>query len=169
MTNNKYLTTPLSTINFKPHSTRQEEKRAILKLCKRKLKDLQNKKSFSVKTVLIKNTLKVMENQWDSGLVSGESGDDGEDITQHSASYIESLLNEIDLDRRQQSGKPPSISVPISSYDEATAPKSTALYVIEEFHNCETFSHDRLVFQEDPGLFLGLSLDDSTMVRDQST
>ena len=59
---NKYLS-KISSFNFKQYSTNQEEKRRIFKLCKRKLKVLKQTDNISVKSVLIRNTLRVMEHQ----------------------------------------------------------------------------------------------------------
>ena len=150
---NKYLTS-VSTVNFKPYSTRQEEKRRIIKMCKRKLNVLQNKNSISVKTVLIKNTLKVIEKQRDFGYDPGDSEEDGE----QSPSYIESLLNDIDLDRSSRTHPAKCTGSPAPS--SAMDPKVPISDVLEEFHNVETFSHNGLVFQEDPHLFLEMSLPD---------
>ena len=117
-------------------------------MCKRKLNVLQNKNSIPVKTVLIKNTLKVIEKQRDLGYDPGDSEEDGEE----SPSYIESLLNDIDLDRSSRTHPAKYTGPPAPS--SAMDPKVPISDVLEEFHNVETFSHNGLVFQEDPHLFL---------------
>ena len=142
MTNNKHSSNSLSIpIKFKHYSNRQKEKKSILKLCKRKLKDLQNKDFFSPRTILIKNTLKIIEKQQ----TSVESEDEDED----SPSYIESLLNEIDLDQTKQSE---ALISPVPNLHEGAALNSRRFSdVLNEFHNCETLSHNSLVFKEDLG------------------
>lgn len=161
MTNNKHSSNTLSSpINFKHYSSRQKEKKSILKLCKRKLKDLQNKDFFSPRTILIKNTLKIIEKQQDSG----ESEDEGED----SPSYIESLLNEIDLDQTKQSESLIS-PVPVTTLHEGAALNSRYIYdVLNEFHNCETLSQNSLVFKEDLGQLLEQSCQFYDFVKTRS-
>ena len=59
---NKYLK-KFPSFSLKPYTVKHDERKHMVKLCRRKLKNLQNKGTISVKSVLIKNTLKVMEKQ----------------------------------------------------------------------------------------------------------
>ena len=151
------LFSKLPTVTFKSQSRGHTEKRHILKLCKSKLQILSLKdRSISVKSVLIRNTIKVVENQRENGLEHWDSEDDLEDI-RTSPGYIESLLNEIDLDQNNKS--PPRSS---STLEETSSVPSSNIMssVLEDFHGSKTFSHNQLISQEDPNLFFEMSLDE---------
>ena len=146
MTNsNKYLSSLKSPIKFKPSKSSQEEKRQILKLCKRKLKGLRSTDFISVRTVLIKNTLKVIEKQ---ELLEGFNFVEVEDDREDSPCYIESLLNEIDLDQSKLSNTLPG---PVHESKDAEEPLSSKKPsdILEEFHICETLSQNSLITRED--------------------
>ena len=143
---NKLLST-ISSFSFKSHSSKRDEKRRLLKMCQKQLKMLQNRDCVSVKTVLLKNTIKVIEKQKDSGDDHGVSEDD----VDGSPGYIESLLKEIYLDHTSTSSS--SSSLPLS---EATNSNLGISEVLEEFHTSQTFSQNQLIFKEDPNIFLDL-------------
>ena len=164
---NKYLS-KISSFNFKQYSTNQEEKRRILKLCKRKLKVLKQTDNISVKSVLIRNTLRVMERQNDALLDFEDTSDDGH----NTPDSIETLLNEIDLDNCKSRRLTSSMTLPTLDQKSAVNSSSSNLHfseVLEEFHNCETFSQNKLVFSEDPhNIFLEISSFDEVLRRSQS-
>ena len=153
------LISRLSTVTFKSQSRHHQEKRRIPRLCKSKLQILSLKdQSISLKSVLLKNTLKVVEKQSRDGLEYWDSEDDIDEI-RTSPGYIESLLNEIDLDQKSES--PHYLS---STLEETSAPlpsSSTNISsVLEDFHCSKTFSHNQLISQEDPNIFFEMSLDE---------
>ena len=152
---NKLLST-ISSFSFKSHSSKRNEKRRLLKMCQKQLKMLQNKDCVSVKTVLLKNTIKVIEKQKDSGDDLGVSEDD----VDGSPGYIESLLKEIYLDQTNQSST--SSSLPLSTATNSNTDLRIS-DVLEEFHNCGTYSQNQLIFKEDPSIFLdSFHVDDET-------
>ena len=130
-------------------------------MCKKQLKILENKDCISVKTVLLKNTIKVIEKHKDFGNRPGDFKDDGDD----NSSYLESLLNEIDLEQcRIETGisSPPLSTSTLDEEMETEAIKKNHRIsdVLEEFHNCKTFSPNGLIFKEDPDIFLEMSQDE---------
>jgi len=167
---NKYLK-KFPSFSFKPYTVKHDERKHMVKLCRRKLKNLQNKDTISVKSVLIKNTLKVMEKQ--NLLDHFDSEDDGDhDI--HYTDYIDSLLNEIDLDNTRSdfpTTGPTCTSLSTIQRLDGTATINSNLRnseVLEDFHNNATFSTNKLIFKEDPNEFLEfttLDLDDGIYRR----
>ena len=88
---NKYLK-KFPSFSLKPYTVKHDERKHMVKLCRRKLKNLQNKGTISIKSVLIKNTLKVMEKQ--NLLDHFDSEDDGvHDI--HYTDYIDHACDHI--------------------------------------------------------------------------
>ena len=139
---NKFLSK--SSPSFKTNSGKQEEKLRVLRLCKRKLHSLAMKENISVRAVLIKNTLKIVEKHKDDLRVV-----DHERMKELNYSDdIEALLNEIDLDHKAQNKYN-------SSLEESIIRSSS---VMEEFHSRNTFSSHQLICNEDLNTFLELSM-----------
>ena len=169
---NKYLK-KFPSFSLKPYTVKHDERKHMVKLCRRKLKNLQNKGTISVKSVLIKNTLKVMEKQ--NLLDHFDSEDDGvHDI--HYTDYIDSLLNEIDLDNTRSDF--PTTEPTCTSLSQCTIQRldGTASInsnlrnseVLEDFHNNATFSTNKLIFKEDPNEFFEFTTLDDGMYRSNS-
>ena len=115
-----------------------------MRLCKRKLHSLAMKENISVRAVLIKNTLKIVEKHKDDLRVV-----DHERMKELNYSDdIEALLNEIDLDHKSQNKHN-------SSLEESIIRSSS---VLEEFHSRNTFSSHQLICNEDLNTFLELSM-----------
>ena len=118
-----------SKTTFKHFTKKHDEKLCILKMCRKKLQVLQRKESMA-KSVLIRNTLKIVETQQSISDSFFESDEEKENI------YIDTLLRELDDYNNQMSS-----SNPISTLNESvTSLRSPQTELIEDFHNSSTFS-----------------------------
>ena len=107
-------------------------------MCRKKLQVLQRKESMA-KSVLIRNTLKIVETQQSISDSFFESDEEKENI------YIDTLLRELDDYNNQMSS-----SKPISTLNESvTSLRSPQTELIEDFHNSSTFSCNNLVSNEE--------------------
>ena len=104
-------------------------------MCRKKLKVSQRKDSIA-KTVLIRNTLKIVETQQNINQSFYESEAEKENIC------IDTLLRELeDYNLQLSSLKPIS---PLNDSDS-----SFKAQVLEDFHEAETFSNNKLVFNDE--------------------
>ena len=138
-----------SRTSLKHTNKKHDEKYCILKMCRKKLRVLEKKDSIA-KAVLIRNTLKIVETQSISDSFY-ESEEEKENF------YIDALLRELDDYNHQQL----SSSKPICQVtDSVTSLKSE---VLEDFHNSETFSSNKLVLgDEDLSTLIELTQNQST-------
>ena len=144
-----------SKTTFKHFTKKHDEKLCILKMCRKKLQVLQRKESMA-KSVLIRNTLKIVERQQSISDSFFESDEEKENI------YIDTLLRELDDYNNQMSS-----SKPISTLNESvTSLRSPQTELIEDFHNSSTFSCNNLVSnEEDLSTLLELSQNQWTSTR----
>ena len=105
-------------------------------MCRKKLKVSQKKDSIA-KTVLIRNTLKIVETEQNINQSFYESEEEKEN------NCIDTLLRELeDYNLQLSSLKPIS---PLN--DSGSSPSNSQ--VLEEFHEAETFSSNKLVVNDD--------------------
>ena len=125
-----------SKISFKHYNQKHDEKICIIKMCRKKLKVSQKKDSIA-KTVLIRNTLKIVETEQNINQSFYESEEEKEN------NCIDTLLRELeDYNLQLSSLKPIS---PLN--DSGSSPSNSQ--VLEDFHEAETFSSNKLVFNDD--------------------
>ena len=93
------------------------------------------KKGSMAKAVLIRNTLKIVETQSISDSFY-ESDEEKENM------YVDALLRELDDYNHQLSSSKPNYQL----NDSVTSLKSE---VLEDFHNSETFSNNKLVVRDE--------------------
>ena len=104
-------------------------------MCRKKLKVSQKKDSIA-KTVLIRNTLKIVETEQNINQSFYESEEEKEN------NCIDTLLRELeDYNLQLSSLKPIS---PLN--DSGSSPSSQ---VLQDFHEAETFSNNKLVFNDE--------------------
>ena len=104
-------------------------------MCRKKLKVSQKKDSIA-KTVLIRNTLKIVETEQYINQSFYESEEEKENV------QIDTLLRELqDYNLQLSSLKP------ISPLNDSGS--SSSSQVLEEFHEAETFSSNKLVFHDE--------------------
>ena len=104
-------------------------------MCRKKLKVSQKKDSIA-KTVLIRNTLKIVETEQNINQSFYESEEEKEN------NCIDTLLRELEDYNLQLSSLKP-----ISPLNDSGS--SSSFQVLEEFHEAETFSSNKLVFNDD--------------------
>ena len=105
-------------------------------MCRKKLKVSQKKDSIA-KTVLIRNTLKIVETEQYINQSFYESEEEKENV------QIDTLLRELqDYNLQLSSLKPIS---PLN--DSGSSPSNSQ--VLEDFHEAETFSSNKLVYNDD--------------------
>ena len=104
-------------------------------MCRKKLKVSQRKDSIA-KTVLIRNTLKIVETEQIINHSFYESEEAKENIS------IDTLLRELEDYNLQLSSLKP-----ISPLNESGS--SSSSQVLEDFHEAETFSNNKLVFNDE--------------------
>merc|ERR1711874_838072 len=115
-----------SKIGFKHYNQKHDEKICIIKMCRKKLKVSQKKDSIA-KTVLIRNTLKIVETEQNINQSFYESEEEKEN------NCIDTLLRELeDYNLQLSSLKPIS---PLN--DSGSSPSNSQ--VLEDFHEAETF------------------------------
>ena len=104
-------------------------------MCRKKLKVSQRKDSIA-KTVLIRNTLKIVETEQNINHSFYESEEEKENIC------IDTLLRELEDYNLQLSSLKP-----ISPLNDSGS--SSSSQVLEDFHEAETFSSNKLVFNDE--------------------
>ena len=104
-------------------------------MCRKKLKVSQKKNSIA-KTVLIRNTLKIVETEQNINQSFYESEEEKENIS------IDTLLRELEDYNLQLSSLKP-----ISPFNDSGS--SSSSQVLEDFHEAETFSNNKLVFNDE--------------------
>ena len=104
-------------------------------MCRKKLKVSQKKNSIA-KTVLIRNTLKIVETEQNINQSFYQSEEEKENIC------IDTLLRELEDYNLQLSSLKP-----ISPLNDSGSPSSSQ--VLEDFHEAETFSNNKLVFNDE--------------------
>ena len=104
-------------------------------MCRKKLR-VSQKKDLIAKTVLIRNTLKIVETEQNINQNFYESEEEKENIS------IDTLLRELeDYNLQLSSLKPIS---PLNDFAS-----SSSSQVLEDFHEAETFSSNKLVFNDE--------------------
>eukprot|EP00092_Neocalanus_flemingeri_P033760 GFUD01036707.1.p1 GENE.GFUD01036707.1~~GFUD01036707.1.p1 ORF type:complete len:159 (+),score=36.74 GFUD01036707.1:50-526(+) len=136
---------------------RKDEKRRIFKMCLNKMRSIDSADSILYKHVLIKNTLiGIQKNQKDLHDISDTEEDSKakNDIT--CPSFIEKLLNEIDL----SNGYSPKSSLPLENRTSTQVKRESLEIkhinyqkVLEDFHNNEAIGQTKIILDEDSSKF----------------
>ena len=104
-------------------------------MCRKKLR-VSQKKDLIAKTVLIRNTLKIVETEPNINQNFYESEEEKENIS------IDKLLRELEDYNLQLSSLKP-----ISPLNDSAS--SSSSQVLEDFHEADTFSNNKLVFNDE--------------------